>query len=1037
MFCKFWRMKSQLFVVAILIIGTFPRLTPCWAAPVYQGSGDDWPMLMHDPAHTGYTTDTLIPDPPSARLNLKWKVGLGERMEIAMQPIVAEGMVYVGVMNGKFYAINAESGQIEWVYQAGGAISHTGAVADGKVYFGCEDGKVYALDAQTGALQWRYSTGGPVLSSPIVVAQAVLVGSFDGYLYALNTGGTLKWRYETGGRVWTSPAADEANSRVYFGSEDMYAYCVDLDDGHLIWRTALQGVSMRNTHPVVSGDTVIFTTIKPGWENYAPREAWPFPDPRDPVEVWNEFYTTYPERRPLFYLNSATGKDLWDPAQNRYTPLPIPYWGLIVPIVDPEGNAWLPASGGDCDHALNHDDRLWKIDLATGVHSEAGSSDEYLMRFDETGRHTMAGGKYYYTIDADAALYDPQTRTKQQIFGDVDFHSHRAPMDPPPTVHLPRYGGSLAFGGGVSGCSPLVIAGGIGYYISYAWLYAITPEEVPTAGVVDLGFDPTAGPPATSLLYADFQAELQSQVLQIIDSGHMQPWPLYWGWLSANLHAFWRESEVIASLARTMPYLDSTTQAALRSYLQDEASTYLFDEPYTYRSRCYVYGIEGVIDPCKTSDYPGEIRIRWFADNLNVVAESLYAMWAYAHYTDDWSPIASNWSKVGQLFNRLRNNFDAELDIIFDERWHTPYFKINTQIAAMFALSQMAAHQGDAAMQSEAGAILDQLLSTRVWVAQYVKTLYDDGTFHYTGPDDLISSCEVFPYQGYRDRDTDVRQVYWMNEQRTEIFGFPHVTGGGLSGIVSEDTFGVMGSHEDLIHFRPLYPELGEFLADNLLTETQMYVDSVENLNPWWYWSDAAVAAQNGSENLYNLPHISTAMFQTKAYVLGEDFIDLAPQLPWTFADSGFRDIYRLQNLVALLDSRAPNAAEDSRKEVSPAIAQYGDTLTYTVTLIGSGQPMTLTDSIPTDTSYLTGSATVDPDVGELIPSSSQIAWTGIGTETVPFQIAFQVQVEANTPTAIENIASLQLKGDANTYDLRAVAIANGYKFYLPLILKH
>jgi uncharacterized repeat protein (TIGR01451 family) len=1044
MFWKHWRMISRVFVVVISLIGALPRTVNVWANPVYQASANDWPMLMHDPAHTGYTTEPLIPNPPSGQLHLKWKVGLGERMEITMQPIVVGGMVYVGVMNGKFYAINADSGQIAWVYQAGGAISHAAAVVEGTVYFGCEDGKVYALNAQTGAMRWTFPSGGPILSSPIVVAQTVLIGSFDGYLYALNTDGTLKWRYETGGKIWTSPAADETNNRVYFGSEDMYATCVALDDGEYIWRTRLQGISMRNTYPVVSGDTVVFTAVKPGIESYAPalHEDWPFPDPqgRGPVEVWNDFYETYPERRFLFYLDSSTGNDLWTPAQSRYTPLPIPYWGLIVPIVDPEGNAWLPASGGGGDHGLDHDDRLWKINLATGEYSQAGSQDEYMIRYDETGRHTMAGGKYYYTIDADVAMYDPQTRTVREIFGN-GFYTHRDPLDPPPTVHLRRYG--WWFGGGVSACSPLVIAGGVGYYTSYSWLYAITPENVPTPGVVDLGVDPTAGPPAPSLSYADFKAELETQVLQIIASGHVEPRPVYWGWTQGNVYSFWREGEVLASLARTLPYLDASAQAALRGYLQNEVSVYLLDEPYSYRQRCFVYGIEGVIDPCDSSDYPGQIRTHWFADDLNVVAENLYAMWAYAHHTGDWNLITNNWTKISQLFDRLRNSFDSDLGIIVErnpdsspKRWHTPDFKINAQIAAMFGVSQMAAQQGDATTQGQAESMLNDMLARRAWMGQYVRTLYDDGTFHYTGPDELVWTMEVFPYQGYRDRDSDVRQVHWMDGERTEMFGFPRKSSSSTPGIISEDDPGSTGLYEDLLHFHSLYPELGQFLAGELFTEAQMYVDTVENLNPWWYWSDAAVAAQGGSENLYNHPHISAAMFQTKAYVLGEEFEELAPQLPWTFADSGFRDIYRLQNLVALLYAYGLQP-EEARKEVSPTSADYGDTLTYTIILVGSGEPMTLTDSIPAGTGYVVHSTSVNPDLGTLIANSSQIAWTGTVTEALPFQVTFQVQVEVTRPTAIENTARLQLEGDANIYDLQAIAIANGYKSFLPQILKN
>jgi uncharacterized repeat protein (TIGR01451 family) len=321
-------------------------------------------------------------------------------------------------------------------------------------------------------------------------------------------------------------------------------------------------------------------------------------------------------------------------------------------------------------------------------------------------------------------------------------------------------------------------------------------------------------------------------------------------------------------------------------------------------------------------------------------------------------------------------------------------------------------------------------------MGQYVKTLYDDGTFERVEADELIWTHDVLPYQGYRDRDTDVRQVQWLDlPQLVEIFGFPHTA--GSSGVHSDATPGALGSYADLVNFRPLYPGLGQYLAEHLLTETHKYVDSIENLNPWWYWNDAAIAAQGGSENLYNHAHLSAAMFQTKAYVLGETFEELAPQLPWTFAEAGFGDIYRLQNLVALLDAYEPSAAEESHKDVSSTGGKIGDTLTYTITLVGSGQPMTLTDDIPLGLSYTPGSAQADPDIGTLSAGESQIAWNGAVPEQTSLLLTFQVQVESGSASHVENVAQLRLAGDPNVYELRAPAVLiNAYQFYLPIIIK-
>lgn len=997
-------------------------------AAISRVVGDsDWPLLMHDLSHSGYTDQTLVSVPPTGELNVKWKVGLGERVEMEVQPIVAYDHVYMGVMNGKFYAIDVATGQIAWVFQAGGAIAHTAAADGGRVYFGCEDGKVYALDALAGSLVWSYTTGGPVLSSPAIVDDIVLVGSFDKHLYALDGAtGHLRWRFQTGGRVWTSPAVDIQHRRVYFGSEDMYAYCVHVDSGELLWKKRLSGVSMRNTYPVLSAGIVIFTTVKPGVESYAPAgdEDYPFPDPRNPVEVWNEFYEEHPERRPLYFLDAATGDDKWDPAHNRYTPLPIPYWGLLNPLVDPQGYAWLPASGGGGDHALDHDDRLWKVDLSTGVYREAGSAEEYLMRFDETGRHTMGDGKYYVTIAPNVGLYDPVTRQRYHLFG-PGFSSDIWVIDPMPTENGNRYSGTGWSFGGVGTSSPLVIADGMGFFVYNAWLYALTPESVAEPGVINLGMSHMSGPPPAGMTYERAVDEINWRVQQIIAAGHLEPQPVFWGWDKANLHGFWREGETITSLARTMPYLRPNMQAALRAYLRAEAATYLFGQSYEYDFKCMVYGQDGLVSPCDPADYEGEIYFYWCTDDLNVIAENLHAMWAYAHYTGDWQTIDNHWGLITELYHRLTGAFDDELGLYIDKRWHTPDMILNGQIRAMLAVSRMAEQTGDTATATEASDFLAQMYETRLRFGRKVQTLYDQGVLHRVDDPDELEPFEIMPYQGYRDRDTDVRQVQWWDHDRVEIVSFPADTHRAGSGVF---VTGVQ-HYEDLTQYRPMFPELAKFLGNNLRAETEQYIQTVTERNPWWYWCDATHAMQYGGENLYNQAHISAAIFQAKAYVLGESFDVLKDYLPWTYANAGFRDIYRLQNLVALL-----SAPPSWGKSVIPKAAQYADVLTYTISLIGTGQALTVTDDIPAGVAYREGTARVAPEAGSLVTDANHLQWTGVLSRHAPLEIAFETTVVTTEPTAIVNTA--KVNDGSQIYDFTAMIIVNGYGVYLPLIYK-
>ena len=116
---------------------------------------------------------------------------------------------------------------IQRSYTVGSAIGSSPAVANGVVYVGSVDTKVYALNASTGALIWSYATGNAVYCSPTVANGVVYIGSYDHKIYALNAGtGALKWSYTTGNSVYNSAPA-VANGMVYVGSYDDKIYALN------------------------------------------------------------------------------------------------------------------------------------------------------------------------------------------------------------------------------------------------------------------------------------------------------------------------------------------------------------------------------------------------------------------------------------------------------------------------------------------------------------------------------------------------------------------------------------------------------------------------------------------------------------------------------------------------------------------------------------------------------------------------------------------------------------------------------------------
>jgi len=96
---------------------------------------------------------------------------------------LADNVLILGVGN-TLLAVDKDTQEMVWNYDAGGRIKSSTAVAGDGVFFGSDDGNVYALDRTTGAELWQYHTDGPVTSSPAVAGSMLYVGSESGTVYA-------------------------------------------------------------------------------------------------------------------------------------------------------------------------------------------------------------------------------------------------------------------------------------------------------------------------------------------------------------------------------------------------------------------------------------------------------------------------------------------------------------------------------------------------------------------------------------------------------------------------------------------------------------------------------------------------------------------------------------------------------------------------------------------------------------------------------------------------------------------------------------
>ena len=103
----------------------------------------------------------LSPDDVT-RLDLKWAFGFEGDVSAFAQPTVIGNHVFVGSAGGVVHAIRADSGCLEWTFQANGpvraaivAAPRSGASGPFALLFGDMTGWFYALDATTGTLLWK------------------------------------------------------------------------------------------------------------------------------------------------------------------------------------------------------------------------------------------------------------------------------------------------------------------------------------------------------------------------------------------------------------------------------------------------------------------------------------------------------------------------------------------------------------------------------------------------------------------------------------------------------------------------------------------------------------------------------------------------------------------------------------------------------------------------------------------------------------------------------------------------------------------
>ncbi|MCD4848100.1 MAG: PQQ-binding-like beta-propeller repeat protein [Candidatus Aegiribacteria sp.] len=153
-------------------------------------------------------------------------------------------MLFVPTDYGKFYAINTETGETEWVTEGFGSFwDSSPTIVDGEIYIGSWNGSLYRIDALTGSVinEFTYGTLQCIESTPVIHDDLVYFG-LDDYFYCVDRfTGDMEWTFEIE-NDYLHASAGLADGLVFWGDHEgspkdsiVFIHAVDTQTGTEIW----------------------------------------------------------------------------------------------------------------------------------------------------------------------------------------------------------------------------------------------------------------------------------------------------------------------------------------------------------------------------------------------------------------------------------------------------------------------------------------------------------------------------------------------------------------------------------------------------------------------------------------------------------------------------------------------------------------------------------------------------------------------------------------------------------------------------------
>ena len=199
-----------------------------------------------------YSPLTEINKDTVKNLKAEWRIhlnsGIGPQYSGQAQPLFYQGVLYYVTGANDAFAIDVETGNILWTYQANldpqrvkvccGWVARGVGLGEGKIFVGQLDAKLVALDQKTGKVVWSIQDEDPlkgysIVSAPLYYDGMVITGYAGG---DMGIRGRVKaYNAKNGKLIWTFytiPAPGEFGAETWAAGNDYYKF-----GGAPVWQT--------------------------------------------------------------------------------------------------------------------------------------------------------------------------------------------------------------------------------------------------------------------------------------------------------------------------------------------------------------------------------------------------------------------------------------------------------------------------------------------------------------------------------------------------------------------------------------------------------------------------------------------------------------------------------------------------------------------------------------------------------------------------------------------------------------------------------